>query len=597
MSRVAVIDFGGQYAHLIARKIRELGVYSEIVQEDFLSKDATEYSGIVVSGGPSSVYDADAPKIDEGIFRLNIPVLGICYGHQLMAHLLGGQVKRATTREYGTATLKLVNGATPLFDRISSGERIWMSHGDMVVQLPPGFILLASTSECTTAAMGDINRRLYGIQFHPEVYHTPCGDEIFRNFLFKVCKCESSWDPEENLEYRLDRIRREVKDRNVFFLVSGGVDSTVAFSLCVKALGEDRVFGLTIDTGLLRKDEPKYIEEVFKKLGVKNFMIANAEKDFVTPLQSVCDPEEKRQIIGEKFLEVQEKVFAELNLSGDNWVLGQGTIYPDTIESGGTPRSEIIKTHHNRVSAIQKFIEQRRLVEPISDLYKDEVRNIGTKLHLPKKVVSAYPFPGPGLAIRCLCSPKSYTLEKLNSIQEIAEPYQLDSAVLPLRSVGVQGDGRTYNKVCVLTGEIELQKLERISTSITNSVREVNRVAFLVRHNGGDLLKARVRESKLTLQRLNLLKEVDSIVRSFVEEKGILKEIWQFPVITIPLSFNGGETIVLRPICSRDGMTAEYYKMDSKLLYELADRVLSFEGVDAVLYDITNKPPATIEWE
>lgn len=603
-AQIIVLDTGGQYCHLIARRVRELGVSSEVKSVDIsLKKLLNKVKGIIISGGPYSVYNNDSPKVNRAIFELQIPILGICYGHQLIANELGGKVKLGKVREYGITELEIPNKVLAeevLFKELNPVETVWMSHGDTVVKLPKGFAVLASTSECKVAAMGDSSRKYYGLQFHPEVVHTPHGMTILGNFVFDICKCTQDWNPQASIEKILEEIKTKTKGKNVFFLISGGVDSTVAFTLCARALDKERVLGLHIDTGFMRKNETEEIERFFKKEDY-NVRVINKSEDFLKAVDKVYLAEEKRRRIGELFLKIQEDELKKLGLSSEEWMLGQGTIYPDTIESGGTLYAARIKTHHNRVDLIKQLLEEGKVVEPLSEFYKDEVREIGTALGLLESIVWKHPFPGPGLAIRCICSPKNYSIEKNRKISSFVGKWGLEAATLPLNTVGVQGDYRSYSKLLVLTGiEFLPQKMEEISTTITNKFREVNRVAYLLIPQDKSLLDFKIKESFIDKKRLHLLREADSIARDLTENsQGLpdMPDIWQFPVILIPLTLNGGESIVLRPVCSKDGMTAEYAKIPFHLVYTLSDEIMKIPGVDAVLYDITNKPPATIEWE
>ncbi len=326
-----------------------------------------------------------------------LPVLGICYGQQLIAQLLGGSVRRGDKGEYGLAVFDLVDANhSQILAGVRDHQQIWMSHRDTVMAAPEGFRVLATTSTCAIAAIEDQTRRLYGVQFHPEVVHTAQGTRILENFVFDICGCEKDWNPGQRIALVEEQIRRCVGDRNVFFFVSGGVDSTVAFTLCLRALGPSRVRGVYVDTGLMREGETEFVERTFAALGAGVVDIARAEAEFLAPLELVREPELKRHVIGEQFVRVQERIIEARGLLDGHWILGQGTIYPDTIESGGSANAATIKTHHNRVPGIQKLMESGRIVEPLADFYKDEVRAIGHELGLPAELLDRHPFPGPG---------------------------------------------------------------------------------------------------------------------------------------------------------------------------------------------------------
>jgi GMP synthase (glutamine-hydrolysing) A subunit len=391
--QIIVLDAGGQYCHLEARRVRDLGVYAEVRASETPAAEIAFARGIIISGGPASVYDPESPTVDPAIFAQDQAVLGICYGQQLMAHVLGGHVRPGEKGEYGLATLDLEEAADPLFAGLSGRQQIWMSHRDVVETVPEGFQVVGRTDTCAVAAIAAPGRRLYGLQFHPEVAHTARGMDYLANFVFRVCGCEKDWDPRNRIPLVEQEIRECARGRSVFFFVSGGVDSTVAFTLCTRALGEERVRGVYVDTGLMREGETDFVSRM------PGVTVEHSESDFLTALAGVTDPEQKRHIIGEEFVRVQERIIASRRLADEHWILGQGTIYPDTIESGGTSKAAVIKTHHNRVAGIQKLIECGRIVEPLKSFYKDEVREIGRELGLPGELLDRHPFPV--LGVRC----------------------------------------------------------------------------------------------------------------------------------------------------------------------------------------------------
>ena len=343
--QITVLDAGGQYCHLIARKIRDLGVYADVLASDTPAGDLSDRKGLIISGGPDSVYEPGSPRIDPGILMSRSAVLGICYGQQLMAFELGGRVRKGDKGEYGLALLSNVKPHA-LFRNLNGGQQIWMNHRDQVEAVPPGFDVLASTDTCAIAAMGHRERPLMAVQFHPEVVHTSQGTKILSNFVFDVCGCARDWDPKDRIRPIEQEIRTVAGDRNVFFFVSGGVDSTVAYTLCLRALGPDRVYGIYVDTGLMREGETKYVRRLFQHLGATAFHVEESETEFLKALAGVCDPETKRHIIGEQFVVVQERTLSTGHFLDGNWILGQGTIYPDTIESGGTARAGFHSTAH-----------------------------------------------------------------------------------------------------------------------------------------------------------------------------------------------------------------------------------------------------------
>jgi GMP synthase (glutamine-hydrolysing) len=514
---IAILDFGSQYSQLIARRVREQQVYCELFPYDAPAAEvaAIKPKGYILSGGPHSVYEDGAPQLPDYVLESNLPVLGICYGMQLLARELGGVVSASTEREYGAAEIT-VRDENPLLPK--GIYPVWMSHGDRVVSLPTGFTTLASSPNSPLAAMGDSQRRLYGLQFHPEVVHTPDGREMLRHFAVDICTCQPEWTPTSIIKDSVKRIRAQVRRRRVLAAVSGGVDSSVATALAYQAVG-DKLSAVFIDHGLLRKGERAIVEKAFRKnLGVKSFTTVEVSGKFLTHLAGVTDPEVKRRLIGEDFIRTFED---EATRQGRPQYLVQGTIYPDVIESRAPERSkaERIKTHHN-VGGLPEDMDFE-LVEPLRYLFKDEVRAVGEALGLPEELVWRQPFPGPGLAIRCLGSISAARLETLREadaifVSELTEAgllgksadgetriAQAFAVLLPVKSVGVMGDQRTYQEV-----------------------------------------------------------------------------------------------VALRAVLSEDFMTAGWAILPPELLGRVASRIVNeVKGVNRVVYDITSKPPATIEWE
>ena len=507
---IAVIDFGSQYSHLIARRIRELKVYSEIIHptDPWEKVERINPKGIILSGGPASVYEEGAPRIPDWVFERNLPVLGICYGMQALIHQLGGTVARGTKQEFGHAVLHqdspsagwgLPGGRPPLFHELPPSLQVWMSHGDRVEVLPPGFSSLAFTENSPVAAIGN-GRDMFGLQFHPEVNHTPLGKEILENFLFRICECEGSWTPGNVAADAIARIREQVGDGRVICALSGGVDSAVTAALLHRAIG-DQLTCIFVNNGLLRLEEAERVQATFRRGMGLNLSYADASERFVTRLAGVIDPEAKRKVIGEEFIRVFEEAATGL---GETEFLAQGTLYPDVIESEAAPSSGSglsarIKTHHN-VGGLPENMKLQ-LVEPLRNLFKDEVRGVGLELGLPRDMVFRQPFPGPGLAIRIIGEVTQEKLEMLRAcdwivIDEIkgADLYdrvwQSFAVLSDSRTVGVQGDYRTYGYVCAIrcvTSEdamtadwvrLPYEVLARISSRIVNEVPGVNRVVY-----------------------------------------------------------------------------------------------------------------------
>lgn len=596
MDTIAIIDFGGQYAHLIANRIRRLGVYSAIYPSDSAPKSLVTCKGIILSGSPHSVTNSNSPLVDPGIFDLGIPILGLCYGHQLMSKMLGGTVAKGTTNEYGIATIN-VDASAPIFKNVAASTVVWMSHGYAVSAIPQGFSICAQSADCSVAAMIDQKRRLYGFQFHPEVTDTPQGQVMLGNFI-DICSCTRSWDPTSFVKDIQKNVAQACLGKKVFLLVSGGVDSTVCFALLNKVLGPDRVVGLHIDNGLMRKDESAAIMRYMQENGFHNLVIEDASAQFIDALKGVYEPEKKRGIIGNMFLTVKVQAESKLRLNTNEWLLAQGTIYPDTIESAGTKHADRIKTHHNRVDIMLELLEKGLLIEPISQLYKDEVRMLGEALGVPKELVWRHPFPGPGLGVRLLCasgqeSSVSSTVTEEVSKLLIGSGYSV--TVLPVKSVGVQGDERTYAHPAVLTGPCTWEKLEEVSTMITNRFRDINRVAYLV---SGSCDECVLVKAEVTTDRLTILRDVDDCVTKALIDNQEYDQVWQMPVVMLPLADALGRwVVVLRPVKSTEAMTARFLPLGEKTLNQIVASISALQSVAAILYDITHKPPGTIEWE
>lgn len=603
--KIAVLDFGGQYSHLIANRIRRLNVFSEILDPETPPLNLKKYKGIILSGGPMSVYDEGAPHSDKGVFELGVPILGICYGHQLMQYLLGGDVEAGGTKEYGFAQIEITE-SNDIFKGVKSPTRAWMSHGDTVRKLALGFEEIGRTPDLLFSAVADMTRHFYGVQFHPEVTHTPEGMKMLDNFL-KICDVSRDWSIQKFIKEEIDAIKEKIGDKNVFLLVSGGVDSTVCFALLEKALGPDRVYGFLIDTGLMRQNEAEKVKETLEKAGFTNLHVVDAKKRFLKGLKEVTDPEEKRRIIGYIFWEVKEDVAEERNLDPDEWIVAQGTIYPDTIETKGTKYADLIKTHHNRVDLMQKLILEGKVIEPLAQLYKDEVRSLGEQLGLPHDLVWRQPFPGPGLAVRILCVNEASAkaapdFTELNTqieafVKEKFDLGDLTARVLPIKSVGVQGDERTYrHPVALFTSTRDWNQLEKISTAITNRFSDVNRVILAL--SGKPDEPFTLTPADINTQRVGLLQHIDDTMAKIMTQAPKTYEIWQFPMVLMPISTETGkESIVLRPVVSTEAMTASFARIDWAVVDKLVDAISQESAISHIFYDLTHKPPGTIEWE
>jgi len=623
--KIVILDFGSQYAHLIAKRFRMLGFYSEIAlpSADVASLEGAK--GIVFSGGPASVYEEKVPDFNEKILDLNIPILGLCYGHQLMAKCYGGKVGKAEVGEFGIAHLNKSEAgkASPLFTGISDTTQVWMSHQDAVLSLGEGFEVIGSTKDCPYAALQNLDKKRFSLQCHCEVKDTPQGNTIFQNFA-AICGMSKNWDEDAVLAHIMDSIQKDAGDKNVLLFLSGGVDSTVAFALLNKALGQERVLGLHIDNGFMRKNESQNVADAYHAHGFSNFIVEDASASFLNAIKGLTDPQKKRMAVGENFITVRNEVVAAQKLDESKWMLAQGTLYPDIIESGGTKNSHTIKTHHNRVAGIQALIEKGLIIEPLKDLYKDEVRSIGKKIGLSDELVMRHPFPGPGLSINVLCSDGTMTdsdkadLEKakkemadmdLNGIFCEKCTASMKKSVLPVRSVGVQGDFRTYRFPSVLTFRAEeggfyhlpekWEKLETASSHITNSAHFVNRCIIKLWQNPA------VKEEDLTLQegycdkgRLDQTREADNIVLTELHKSGWYTKIFQHLTINLPYASSKDRcSIVLRPVSSEDVMTARFAQLPQDMVKDITAQIAKLGFVDAIFFDLSNKPPATFGWE
>ena len=601
---IAIIDFGGQYAHLIATKVRRQGVFAEILQPEDPIEAFRGYKGIIISGSPSLASHGEDADYNKDIYDLDIPILGFCFGHQEIAQHYGGKVIHGG-REWGYSELQ-TQQSHPLFSGLSSRETVWMSHFDSVAEIGPDFQEIGVTltpdgeAEHRYAAIASDTLQRYGFQFHPEVDSTENGHKMIANFLYEICGCTSSWSMDGFIEQKEADIRKQVAGKSVFLLASGGVDSTVAAVLIGRAIGPDRLHLLHVDNGLMRKQESSNVLKLFEKLGLgTNLHFVDASERFLSALSGIVDPEAKRRIIGDTFIEVFEDQAEKIGI--EEHLLGQGTIYPDTIESGGTKRADTIKTHHNRVPAIEKMIGQGKVIEPLVELYKTEVRELGELLGIPREALDRHPFPGPGLGVRLLCSSGDASTIDLPSIQtsvsEISTQLGVSGMVLPIRSVGVKADLRAYEYPVLVSGYLPWDSLIKVVSSLTAEVENINRCIWNLSDEIPEV--ARPLSTTATRKRLDILREADFIVMEILKSHDLYHEIWQCPTVLLPIELDGrtGEMVIVRPIMSARGMTAVPVNLSKEVLVELRTRILALSGVSSLALDITSKPPATIEWE
>lgn len=623
MEKIVVLDFGSQYAHLIAKRFRALGYYSEIELPSCDVEKLRDAKGIVFSGGPASVYDEKTPDFNSRILDLDVPILGLCYGHYIVHLGYNGKVGKAEVGEFGFAQLNIRKELnSPLFKGIDPQQQVWMSHQDGVLSMGDGFEVIGSTKDCTFAATQNLAKKRFSLQCHCEVKDTPCGNQIFENFA-QYCQMPKNWDEDAVLNHIIEDTKKQAGDKNVLLFLSGGVDSTVAFALLNKALGQDRVLGLHIDNGFMRKNESSNVDKAYRGHNFNNFVVKDASESFLSAIAGLTDPQKKRMAVGENFITVRDNFVKEQNLDENRYMLAQGTLYPDIIESGGTKNSHTIKTHHNRVEGIQKLIEKGLIIEPLKDLYKDEVRRMGKKLGLEDDLVMRHPFPGPGLSINVLCSDGVLSEDDKEELKKAKEEFEgieitefcenckasLVKTVLPVKSVGVQGDFRTYRfPACLAFKKDEKgffhvpkvrEKVEKTSSTITNSARFLNRTVIKLYQKPGvedeDLV---LQKGYCTRERLDQLREVDNIVLTELHKNGWYDKIFQHLTIDLPYATSEKKaSFVLRPVVSEDVMTARFAWLPMELMENIVKQIAELDFVDSLYLDCTNKPPATFGWE
>lgn len=615
---LAILDAGAQYGKVIDRRIRNLGVHSEILPLDTPAKELKgRCRAVIISGGPQSVYDSDAPSYDPAIFGLDIPILGICYGMQLIAQEAGGRVERGRRREDGPCVIS-ADPTSPLFEGLDTKQTVLMSHGDSVTELPVGFRAIAD-SNGIVAAIENPTKRLYGVQFHPEVDLTENGKVILRNFLFRIAEFSGDYTIENREEAAIAYIKETVGDNEVLVLVSGGVDSTVCALLLAKALGPDKVHALHIDNGFMRLNESVKVKEALEMVGLRP-MIVDAQETFYNatiqmdgewtpPLMQVVHPEIKRKIIGDTFIKVAQDAMREIAPDLSRMYLGQGTLRPDLIESASSlasTKAAVIKTHHNDTALVRKLRAQGRIVEPLRDYHKDEVRLLGESLGLPPEIVWRQPFPGPGLAIRIICAEEPYITQDFEKVYQALQKFttpEVIATLLPVQTVGVQGDGRTYSFLAALSGKRDWDQLVRIAREIPKEIYQINRVVYLFGEPVKDLPRE-ITTTRLTTDTVKQLQEADDIVNQVLLKYGLIRTISQVPVVLFPVHFGkrGKRSIGIRTFITNDFMTGvpaiPGKDIPEAVIDEVVLRILSeVHGISRIAYDLTSKPPGTTEWE
>jgi len=628
---VAILDCGGQYTKVIDRKIRELGVRSEIFPLDVSPSALAEFDGIVLSGGPSSVWGEERPDCDPGIWTLGLPVLGICYGMQLLAAHTGGEVSQASG-EYGVTEVE-VDPVSPLFAGLEPRQQVLMSHGDSVQKLGPGFRVTGRSSDAV-GAIADEERRLYGVQFHPEVDLTEEGRAMLANFLHGVCALEGNYVLEDRIETAVAKIRETVGEHPVLVLVSGGVDSAVSAALLLEALGSDRVYAVHVDHGLMRKDESDRICEVLGEMGLEHLVRIDGQEMFfhdtvevegetgetdengdagvLGPLTSLVDPEEKRQLIGEIFLKALREAAFGLELDFDQTFWAQGTLRPDLIESGNPSISgyaQKIKTHHNDIELVRKARAEGRVIETNWDWHKDEVRQVARMLGLPEEIAGRQPFPGPGLAVRLIADHGSGgpTVDQARAVAEAVHDWNsaYGGTVVPVKTVGVQGDQRSYRFLALAAGphggsleDTDWEGLGRLGNRLANRFDYVNRTGYLLNHRevppGIDH-----HPTYITEETVDLLRELDAIVTRHLT----LPTISQAFAVLLPIGRGGAYSVAVRTFVTDDFMTGRPARVGAEVPLDVVERLSAeieagfSDRIDLVVWDVTSKPPATVEWQ
>ncbi len=617
MEKLAILDCGGQYTKVIDRRVRELGVKSDIFPISVKSEKLKDYGSIILSGGPNNIGESERLNFDEKVFELGVPVLGICYGMQLMSDHFGGTVDSNLKKEYGQNEI-IIDNTVPLFEGLDEKQYVLMSHGDTVKVCPNGFKVIAKSGE-EIAGVADIERNMYGVQFHPEVDLTENGMKMLENFIRKVAKYQDVYAIEDRIQTSINMIKEKVGDNKIIVLVSGGVDSAVTAALLVKSLNPDNIYAIHIDSGFMRKNESDIVCENLKKLGMKNLIRENAKDYFlhtiveteegpIGPLSKTVDPEKKRRIIGEIFIQIANNVIERLGLDKEKTFIAQGTLRPDLIESGNPDISGFahkIKTHHNDVAIVREARKKGLIVETNSDWHKDEVRRVARNLGLDEEIASRQPFPGPGLAIRLICHDKNdeavITPEEVAKLDEILNGTSLKGEILPIKSVGVQGDARSYRNLCLFSGnkfDFNWRELVDKAKEVTDNIPTINRVGYILNK---EKVESKINCYNMTIEdeNIDLLREIDSIVTTNLKEA----KVSQTFAVLIPIGVKKKYSIAIRTFVTNDFMTGRPGEIGKEVSTEKIKSIVNEietrfgNEIEFIIYDITSKPPATTEWQ
>lgn len=598
MDTITVIDFGGQYTHLIAERLRDRGFYAVVAPPGTPLEQLSYSRGIILSGGPKSVYDDGAPRCDPGIFQGDIPVLGICYGAQLMAHCMGGKVQPGETREYGKNSLLRQPDGSALFDGLDEAEPVWMSHGDCITDAGPAFDIIGTSASGIIAAIRARGREVYGVQFHPEVKHTPRGLDVLENFAGKICGSRKEWTGGSDIEDAVGYIRETVGNSSVGAMTSFGVDSSVAAKLTSMSYG-DKALILYV-SGLDRKGDPERAERLAGRMDLHNFHIVDAEDRFIGSLSGITDPQAQRNVIGNLYVELFDDYVEGMGWDKDKTFFVQGTLYTDRVESGEGVGSLAanIKTHHNvGASLIMEKKQKGLIVEPNKWKYKDGARKRARALGLPDEIVNAQPFPGPGLALRMINEvgiPEDVA-GIYGRANGIVSRYGLNGYVFPIRTVGVIGDQRAYMNLLLTEGNPDFQDRAAAATEVVNRVRGIGRVAYSFSRGLDQAAFLGTKPLAFDKKNLRLLREIDDSVNEAARGYGLMGKISQMPVILFPGP--GKPWVGIRPVGTEDYMTAAPVEFPARLAGELTEKLMGSYDLGGVAFDDTSKPPATIEWK